>query len=307
MSNPDDCFFHYLPASEEAVPTTINVTGAGRFVSSPGDKYPPAGHPTLYHFEWRRGRTLPEFQILLFTDCAGEFESEATGLVRFEDSALMILFPGIWHRYRPMPERGWTERWLSFSGELVYRLFDFRLSGPRLALTTPRDVQRLADDFDDLLTTIHTSPGTDPMLLSLKALRIVVEAAACRMEDALTIESVKDASNYAKVDDLVVRDALEIIWSHSHCPMSVNDIARQLPVTRRTLDRRFAEAVGHSVLEEINNCRLSRAKRLLKATDLPVKIVAHLAGFSSAERMRVAFVEHEHTPPLAYRRKHAVK
>ena len=56
--------------------------------------------------------------------------------------------------------------------------------------------------------------------------------------------------------------------------MSVNDIARQLPVTRRTLDRRFADAVGHSVLEEINTCRLSRAKRLLKATDLPVKIVA---------------------------------
>jgi AraC-like DNA-binding protein len=308
MSSPDDCFFHYLPANEDTVPSPINVTGAGRFVSAPGDKYPPTGHPTLYNFEWRRGRTLPEFQILLFTDCAGEFESEATGLVQFKDSALMILFPGVWHRYRPMPERGWTERWLSFSGELVYRLFDFRLSGARLALTSPRDVDRMARDFDDLLNTIHTSPGTDPMLLSLKALRIVVEAATCRLEDALSYGAVaKDSNSYAKVDDTLVREALEIIWSHSHCPMSVNDIARQLPVTRRTLDRRFADAVGHSVLEEINNCRLSRAKRLLKATDLPVKIVAHLAGFSSAERMRVAFVENENTPPLAYRRKHSLK
>lgn len=308
MSNPDDCFFHYLPANDESVPTVVNLTGAGRFVSAPGDKYPPTGHPTLYNFEWRRGRTLPEFQILLFTDCAGEFESEGTGLARFDDSALVILFPGIWHRYRPMAERGWTERWLSFSGELVYRLFDFRLSGPRLALTKPRDVGRLANDFDDLLNTIHNSPGTDPMLLSLKALRIIVEAATTRFEAAVTHGAVsKDASSYAKVEDPIVREALEIIWSHSHCPMSVNDIARQLPVTRRTLDRRFAEAVGHSVLEEINTCRLSRAKRLLKATDLPVKIVAHLAGFSSAERMRVAFVDHEQTPPLAYRRKHSVK
>jgi AraC-like DNA-binding protein len=308
MSNPEDCFFHYLPANEDGASTTVNVTGAGRFVSGPGDKYPPAGHPTLYNFEWRRGRTLPEFQILLFTDCAGEFESEATGLVRFEDSALMVLFPGIWHRYRPLPERGWTERWLSFSGELVYRLFDFRMSGARLALTKPRDVDRLASDFDDLLNTIHNAPGTDPMLFSLKALRIIIEAATCRFEDALKYGAVtKDTASYPKVQDPVVREALEIIWSHSHCPMSVNDIARQLPVTRRTLDRRFAESVGHSVLEEINTCRLSRAKRLLKATDLPVKIVAHLAGFSSAERMRVAFVEHEQTPPLAYRRKHALK
>ena len=104
-------------------------------------------------------------------------------------------------------------------------------------------------------------------------------------------------------DDPVVQRALEIIWTHSHFPMSVSDIARQLPVTRRTLDRRFVEATGHSVLEEINACRLSRAKRLLTETDLPVKTVAHLAGFSSTERMRVLFVEREGVSPISYRKR----
>jgi transcriptional regulator GlxA family with amidase domain len=103
------------------------------------------------------------------------------------------------------------------------------------------------------------------------------------------------------VDDPVVQKALEIIWSHSTPPLSVGDIARQLPVTRRTLDRRFVEATGHSVLEEINTCRLSRAKRLLVETDLPVKSVAHLAGFTSTERMRVLFVEREGMSPTVYR------
>jgi transcriptional regulator GlxA family with amidase domain len=103
------------------------------------------------------------------------------------------------------------------------------------------------------------------------------------------------------VDDPVVQKALEIIWSHSTPPLSVGDIARQLPVTRRTLDRRFVEATGHSVLEEINACRLSRAKRLLMETDLPVKSVAHLAGFTSTERMRVLFVEREGMSPTVYR------
>jgi transcriptional regulator GlxA family with amidase domain len=56
------------------------------------------------------------------------------------------------------------------------------------------------------------------------------------------------------------------------------------------------------VLEEINACRLSRAKRLLKETDLPVKSVAHLAGFSSTERMRVLFVEREGVSPISYRK-----
>jgi transcriptional regulator GlxA family with amidase domain len=104
------------------------------------------------------------------------------------------------------------------------------------------------------------------------------------------------------VNDPIVQKALEIIWSHGQHPMSVGDIARQLPVTRRTLDRRFVEATGHSVLEEINACRLSRAKRLLAETDQPVKTVAHLAGFSSTERMRVLFVEREGMSPSEYRK-----
>ena len=103
------------------------------------------------------------------------------------------------------------------------------------------------------------------------------------------------------VDDPLVQKALEIIWSESDQPLSVSDIARQLPVTRRTLDRRFAEATGHSVLEEINMCRLSRARRLLEETDLPVKNVAQLAGFSSTERMRVLFVERVGMSPTDYR------
>jgi transcriptional regulator GlxA family with amidase domain len=47
---------------------------------------------------------------------------------------------------------------------------------------------------------------------------------------------------------------------------------------------------------------LSRAKRLLEETDEPVKTVAHLAGFSSTERMRVLFVEREGKSPTEYRK-----
>ena len=82
------------------------VTGAGRVVIQPGEHYPPSGHPTLYQFDWLRGRTLPEFQLVLITDGAGEFESEATGHVEFEGATLIFVFPGVWHRYRPASKVG---------------------------------------------------------------------------------------------------------------------------------------------------------------------------------------------------------
>src|SRR5262245_19982941 len=143
----EETFFHYLPVNEETMSWGIYVTGAGRAVVRPGEKYPPSGHPVLYQFDWSRGRTLPEFQLVLITDGAGDVESEATGLVRFEGVALFIVFPGVWHRFRPLPELGWSERWLSFNGEMLDQLLGVDLLTPKMAVTRPRDVNRLAEEF----------------------------------------------------------------------------------------------------------------------------------------------------------------
>jgi AraC-like DNA-binding protein len=302
MSSPE-AFFHYLPVNEETMAWGMYVTGLGRATIRSGEHYPPSGHPVLYQFDWQRGRTLPEFQLVLLSNGAGEFESEATGNVRFEGSALLFLFPGVWHRYRPDPKVGWDERWISYNGELLHRLFDVARFGPRLAVATPHDLQGLAARWDRMLSAVKGHSTQHPAVLMFQALGMISQAVADQIEDALDAGTVpRDESARAKLEDPVVQRALELIWTHSHYPMSVSDIARQMPVTRRTLDRRFVEATGHSVLDEINACRLSRAKRLLAETDLPVKTVARLAGFSSTERLRVTFVEREGISPTVFRK-----
>ena len=297
-----DTFFHYLPVTDQTMKWGLYVTGAGRCTVQPGERYPQSGHPALYQFDWVRGRTLPEFQMVFMTEGAGEFESEATGNVQFEGAALIFLFPGVWHRYRPVLDVGWNERWISFNGELLHRLFDVALFGPKLAIAKPSNVDQLADQFDRILDTVQRHAVRHPAVLTFQVLEIISDAISHRLEDALHTGAMPTDDSTSYLEDPVVQKALELIWTHSHYPMSVSDIARRLPVTRRTLDRRFVEATGHSVLEEINACRLSRAKRLLTETDLPVKTVAHLAGFSSTERMRVVFVEREGVSPTTFRR-----
>ena len=73
MSLPCEFFHHYLPVNDEAMHWGLYVTGAGRAHILAQQVYPPPGHPSLYRFDWRRGRTLPEFQILLITDGRGVF------------------------------------------------------------------------------------------------------------------------------------------------------------------------------------------------------------------------------------------
>jgi len=293
-------FHHYLPISNAAIQWGLYITGAGQTTILPGQSYPPAGHPGPYDFRWQSGRTLPEFQILLVTQGQGQFETSETGPIPVTDGSLLFLFPSVWHRYQPDPQTGWTERWLSFNGELAHRFMDRGPIQPASAVRAPRDPQHVATAFDRLLTSIHTNPGQDSMLLSLHAMSLLATAIEAAAWDDL--DQSATTTDPGERRDPLVAQAVDYIWTRSHYPITVPRIAQEMQVNRRTLERRFAAERGHSILAEINACRLSRAKRLLEETNLPLKVVTHLAGFTSEQRMRAIFLDREEMLPSQFRR-----
>jgi len=294
-------FYHYLPVNDDAMRWGLYVTGAGRGRILMEQPYPPEGHPSLYQFDWKRGRTLPEFQVILITDGQGVFASQVTPEMPVQPNTLILLFPGVWHRYHPDPSTGWQERWISLSGEAIHRLMNQGLVQPENAVRLVNDVVKMADTFDGLLNRIHNQPTENTILLSLRAMNLIAEAIEQTQDKPLP--SAAQASERSKTfSDTLVAQAMDLIWTHSHRPLSVGQIAEQLPCTRRTLERRFATEHGHPIHEEIITCRLSRARRLLRETDLPVKSIAYLAGFTSRERMRIAFQSKEGCSPDQYRK-----
>ena len=297
--NCDTAFHHYLPVDDQAIQWGIYVTGAGRDSIRAGQTYPPPGHPGPYDFCWQLGRTLPEFQVLLITEGSGVFESQETGRMPVEDGSLMFLFPGVWHRYQPELETGWTERWLSFNGELAHRFMEYGPIGAQSAVRRASDAEGVRRAFDRLLGNIHENPAQNSLLLSLHAMSLLATVIEAAME-----EKPAQASSSGESDDAadpIVAQAIGFIWTRSHYPITVPKIAQALGVNRRTLERRFTAERGHSILDEINDCRLSRAKRLLEETDLPIKVVTHLAGFSSEQRMRATFLGREGILPSEHR------
>jgi len=218
--------------------------------------------------------------------------------VEIAQTCLIFLFPGVWHRYRPRPDTGWTERWLSFNGDIIYRLVNQGLICPESAVRMVERPAELVAAFDRYLNRIQAHPTMNTVLLSMHAMNLLAEALVGAGEGHPPRVPVLLTTEVA--DPLVAR-AIELIWTRSHQPLSVAQIARLLKVNRRTMERRFVAVRGHTILREISDCRFSRARRLVVETDLPIKTVCHLAGFTSEERMRVAFVEYEGMPPTAYR------
>lgn len=112
---------------------------------------------------------------------------------------------------------------------------------------------------------------------------------------------IRRSSDFLAVEDPVVRAAIHEIRRFCSQPITAEDIADKLPVTRRTLDKRFTAAVGHPPAEEIRLSRIRLAKELLRNTDLQIVAVGLRCGFESTSGFIRAFRESTGKTPRRYR------
>lgn len=294
-------YFRYVPVRESGPDWGLTVTGAGVSVVPAGyDTYPVTPHPSTYDFTWQQGRKLPEYTMLYLTSGGGEFESTPTGRLSISEGNLVVLFPDVWHRYRPSTETGWCEKWVSFHGESVDRLVKQGFLSPERPVLAPSAQRTLSTAFDSLLHRLKTETLGFSDLISVNTLEILasVVAEVQPQSDELRGKQGKDRT---RVDDRLVADALRLIWDESRCDMTVSDLEKQLPVTRRHLERRFRSVLGHTIYDEILNCRMERARKLLINTDLLLKEIAVSAGFPNADNMGRTFRRVEGVSPKLFR------
>ncbi|WP_433015826.1 helix-turn-helix domain-containing protein [Kribbella sp. CA-294648] len=93
-------------------------------------------------------------------------------------------------------------------------------------------------------------------------------------------------------------------WATDHLaePITVDDLAKRINVSPRTLARRFAEQLGATPGQWLLAQRIARTRALLEETDLPVETIAARVGLSSATNLRRRFRNTVRTTPSAYRR-----
>jgi len=102
-------------------------------------------------------------------------------------------------------------------------------------------------------------------------------------------------------DDPLVAAALRFITEQSHNSIHVDDVAKHVHSSVRSLERHFQEAMGRTMSEEIIRLRLERAKRLLIQSKEPIRQVASDCGFSDAAYFHRVFMQVEKMSPREFR------
>ena len=283
-------FRHSLPVSDAIFGLPVYVTSAGWEKVMPGAAYPLAD-TGLSGFKWEDGRILPEFCLAWVEEGEGYLETTA-GRQRIPERRAFLFRPGEWHRHRPLATTGWIIHWIHFNGGLPHQWLQdgaFALTGNLPDLGSAELFRR---QLLHLILTAHHAAATNSPILSWQAAGLLTHLVKPGGQQWV-------ATGHSA--DEIVNRAVEFIWNHSHAFVDVAEVVAQTGLSRRSLERRFTKALRRSVLEEIQLCRLGRAKRLLTETRVPVKQVVHRAGLRSHQQLCLLFQEHEGMSPTDYR------
>ena len=113
---------------------------------------------------------------------------------------------------------------------------------------------------------------------------------------------VRQSSDILGIGDSRIAAAMGIIRDRACERLSVDELAQQMGVSRRTLERRFQEMLGRGIESEMRRVRIQRAKHLLSETSMPLREVAEKAGFGDVFYFSTAFRKAENMSPGEWRR-----
>lgn len=165
------------------------VNDLGRNVIEKYSDYPSKDHPDNYVFTWDKGRILNEFHLVLITKGKGVFESKATGKIKISDGDVFLLFPGMWHRYKPKKETGWTERWVGFSGAIASQFLSNGFFSPDEPVISKCNKTNILNHFNTLFKLFDEEPFGFQRLASGVCIQLMAE-----------LHNIKNAGN--NIEDL---------------------------------------------------------------------------------------------------------
>lgn len=136
--------------------------------------------------------------------------------------------------------------------------------------------------LDRMLQGENVSPDTD---LAIQPTGVVTGA---------TTDFVSEKDEY-------VARIRRYIRHHLDRPLSVDELTDQVPLCRRTLEKRFKHVVGRSLSSEIRRMRIEAAKDLLGRTSMTVGAIAFELGFGELKSLSTTFRREVGVTPTDYR------
>jgi len=291
-NKPGSVFKKYLPISDIDRRWGFIINDIGHTVIPENSYYPSKGHPGTHMFSWESGRILNEYHFVLITDGEGVFESTSAGNKKVNKGDGFLLFPGEWHRYKPVKETGWTESWVGFSGRVADIMMNEDFFDKKHPVIRKCGNMLVLNHFRSLTQLISEEPFGFQRTASGVCMQLLAELYNIQKGTLLSDQANSLISN---AKHLMHKKIDEEIDFHTFC--------RNYGVSYSKFRSDFKQQTGFAPLQYFLLMKIEKAKDQLKSTDLKVKEISNNLGFRSDHYFGRIFKLKTGATPQEFRRK----
>jgi AraC-like DNA-binding protein len=282
--------FHYLLPTPRDEQWGLIVTAAGLQCIPANVRFRSQGHSPAHDYIWQRGRVLHEYSIVYVIRGEAEFESEGARRRVVGEGSVILLFPDVWHRYRPVEPVGFDSYWVMFQGDYADRLREQEFITPREPILETGLDELILRPFRSLLDRVHGQPSGLQPLVAADVMAILAGVLSA-VQRRRTTTQIHDAIRRAKI----------AIEAADDLP-AIENIVKASGLGRSQFYQAFKSVAGMSPYQYHLQLRLSRARELLRSSAMPIKQIAATLKFNSVYQFSKIFAKKNGMPPTRYRR-----
>lgn len=188
-------------------------------------------------------------------------------------------------------------------------------AGRHAGIRIPEDVAVLGVDNDENICFLSDPPlssiSSDVEKGGYEAARVMQQMITAGKTNADNIivkptHIITRASTdiYSTNDELIVK-TLKYIHLNIDKNIKVDQVLKEVPLCRRSLEKRFIITTGYPVYKYIYQLRIEKFMKKLLETDMTITEIAHELGFEDTKNISRQFKQIKGLTPLEYRKKYS--
>lgn len=244
------------------------------------------------------GKTYPNKNYYVYREKSNisvmEYVNGGEGYVIINDKKIKVkegdfiyLRSGEQHNYYADKKNPYTKTWMNFNSSIIDALAE-KIGVSETTVIRCTDVGAY---FEALIETASSGATS---LSRVNVIFQLVVSILLRAGDELNMES-----SYSLADKIK-----ELLDCSVYSSKNINEISDELKFSRQHVSKHFSDKFGISPLKYLSDKKIDAAKRALKYTDVPVKKICAMLGFSSQQYFALVFRRKTGLKPMQYRRKY---
>jgi AraC-like DNA-binding protein len=280
--------FDYLAPKERQ--WGIHLCGVGVRLTPPHVAYQVYEDGAPY--QWKNGRVLREYSLVYLTQGRGILRVRGARPLEVTAGDVLLIRPGVWHDYAPLPETGWKEYWMMFNGRQAETL----MSQGEIPWRAPMIHYGVDESLHHLFTQMLEVAEGMPPFGGVIHTGLVLQMAAL-IQSRLQLQREQGGR-----EESFIRQAKQQMANELERPLDMKALANQLGVSYPHFRRVFKTSTGLPPQQYLLNLRVNRAKQLMEEPDVKLSDVARRAGFEDPYYFSRVFKQKTGIPPSQWRK-----